>query len=122
MKGKMKFITAWLFYASTMMLISSVRNYIGYGAEARRDTDDAILHISENVNPLKDFTKPQISESEKSRVGRHFRSHHNSLDSVSDFAYGRHGDQNTTHTSKDHSHSHKSEDSHVLPHDDDEGK
>lgn len=121
----MKIITAWLFCGTLAMLMTSTRSYIGYGAEARRDTDDAIMHISENVNPLSDFTKPDISDSEKSRVARHFKSHNNSLDSVSDFAYGRHGDQNTTHTSKDHTHSHssKSQESEVIPHDDqDEGR
>jgi hypothetical protein len=108
-------------WAISLTLLNPTHCSQGYWTDARNSAADAVLQIDEKVNPLSHFDKPAISKSEKSMVDRHFKSHNNSLDSVSDFGYGRHGDHNTTNTSKDESHDYSHE-SHVLPHDEDDGR
>lgn len=91
----------------------------GYSDGTKHDTENAIQEIEDHLKAIENDDSLPSSE-EQSAYKSHFASHNNSLDSISDFAYGRHGEvdhssqnHDGTHEPSHHSHhSHHSEHSH----------
>ena len=110
----MKFVLYSTQMALLLCLLSQNCKAIGYSDGQKLDTENAISEIEDHLHAIENDNSLPSSE-EQSAYKNHFASHNNSLDSVSDFADGRHGEAH--HSSKindehmeSHEHDHHSED------------
>lgn len=112
MKFVSKFFTAVVFAAA----LSAVRGGDGYSDGSKHDTENAISEIENHLHAIENDQSLPSSE-EQSAYKSHFASHQNSLDSVSDFAYGREGEAH--HSSQinpsESEHSHEQHAHHAHP-------
>ena len=90
----------------------------GYSDGTKHDTENAIQEIEDHLKAIENDDSLPSSE-EQSAYKLHFESHNNSLDSISDFAYGKHGEvdhssqhHDGTHEPSHHSHHHDNSEHH----------
>ena len=99
--------------------LAQIERQFGKGSIMKLGGENAIQEIEDHLKAIENDDSLPSSE-EQSAYKSHFASHNNSLDSISDFAYGRHGEvdhssqnHDGTHEPSHHSHhSHHSEHSH----------
>ena len=90
-KGKMKFVLNSLTAVVFIGLLSGISGNDGYSDGSKHDTENAINEIENHLHAIENDQSLPSSE-EQSAYKSHFASHQNSLDSISDFAYGKHGE------------------------------
>lgn len=110
----MKFLHASLKVLVLFGLAASALATGGYSDGSKHDTENAINEIENHLHAIENDQSLPSSE-EQSAYKSHFASHNNSLDSISDFAYGREGEAD--HSSQaQHSEPHDHEEGHEHPH------
>lgn len=104
-KGKMKFVHNWLKVLVFFGLAASALANDGYSDGTKHDTENAINEIENHLHAIENDQSLPSSEEQRAYKS-HFASHNNSLDSISDFAYGKEGEAH-----------HSSQAQHSEPHD-----
>jgi hypothetical protein len=99
--------------ALLLCVLSQNTKAIGYSDGQKLDTENAISEIEDHLHAIENDDSLPSSE-EQSAYKNHFASHNNSLDSVSDFADGRHGEAH--HSSKINEGHSESHDHHEMEH------
>ena len=116
---KMKFVKPLAKLLVIMGLMSTILTD-GYSDGTEHDTENAIQEIEDHLKAIENDNSLPSSE-EQSAYRKHFESHNNSLDSISDFGYGKEGtgkhsspgshfgshSKHSEHEHEDHHHEHE---------------
>jgi len=121
MKNEMKFLLHLAKIMILLSLFSQSLQGIGYSDGSKLDTENAINEIEDHLHAIENDNSLPSSE-EQSAYKDHFESHQNSLDSISDFADGRHGEAHHSSLVNDEAHSELNDHHHESHHEDHHGK